>query len=161
MGQRTAAELFERHHLALFRYVYRQTRRREIAEDVVQEVFLRVVRTLDTYHESGREIAWLFTITRRLLMDRTRALDRHPTEQLVEAEPYVSGHQESTVAIAEALARVPEADREVFLLKEVGGLTYEEIAAVCEVSVDSVRSRIYRARMRLRDALSAPLKETR
>src|SRR2546426_12469150 len=47
VGQRTAAELFERHHLALFRYVYRHTRRREIAEDVVQEVFLRVVRSLD------------------------------------------------------------------------------------------------------------------
>ena len=59
MDQRRAADLFERHQLALFRYVYRQTRRREVAEDVVQEVFVRVMRNLETYHERGREIAWL------------------------------------------------------------------------------------------------------
>lgn len=162
MGQRTAAELFEQHHLALFRYAYRQTHRREIAEDVVQEVFVRVVRNLDAYQENGREVAWLFTIARRLLMDRKRSLDRCPTEQLLsEPEPHINGSQEASVALAEALACVPDADREAFLLKEIGGLTYEEIAAVCQVTADGVRSRIYRARIRLRDALSAPMKGMR
>lgn len=160
MDQRTAADLFERHHLALFRYVFRQTRRREIAEDIVQEVFVRVMRSLETYHESGREVAWLFTITRRLLLDRKRALYRFQTEPLPQPEPQTPGAQETSVALAEALASVPEADREAFLLREIGGLTYEEIGAVCEVTADSVRSRIYRARIRLRSALSPPMRVT-
>jgi RNA polymerase sigma-70 factor (ECF subfamily) len=155
--QRIAADLFERHHLALFRYIYHQTRRRDIAEDIVQDVFVRVVRSL-TYQESGREAAWLFTIARRLLTDRQRARFRHPMDALPTQEPYTEGVQETSAALAEALACVPEADREAFLLKEIGGLTYVEIASVCEVTADSVRSRIYRARMRLRNALSAPLK---
>lgn len=160
MEQRTAADLFERHHLALFRYVYRLTRRREIAEDVVQEVFVRVMRNLDTYHESGREVAWLFTIARRLLIDRSRALTRFPPELLPQPEPHAQASQETSLALAEALTGVPEADREAFLLREIGGLTYEEIAVVCKTTPDSVRSRIYRARVRLRSALSAPMRMT-
>src|SRR6266852_3840722 len=79
--QRIAADLFERHHLALFRYIYHQTRRRDIAEDIVQDLFVRVVRNR-TYRESGREVAWLFTIARRLLMDRQRARSRQPMDSL-------------------------------------------------------------------------------
>ena len=158
MEQRTAADLFKRHHLALFRYVYHHTHQRDIAEDIVQDVFVRVVRSLETYRESGREAAWLFTIARRLLMDRERARSRHPTDSLPAREPHTEGSQETSAALAEALACVPEADREAFLLREIGGLSYVEIAAVCDATADSVRSRIYRARMRLRTALSAPMK---
>src|SRR5216684_4090025 len=91
--QRRAADLFERHHRALFRYLYHQTRRRDIAEDIVQDVFVRVVRS-PTYRESGREAAWLFTIARRLLMDRQRARSRHPMESLPTRATYAEGVQE-------------------------------------------------------------------
>src|SRR6185437_6172839 len=78
VGAPTAADLFHRHHLPLFRYLYRLTGRRDVAEDVVQDVFLRVVRRLDDYQTMGREAAWLFTIARRLLLDRRRAQQRQP-----------------------------------------------------------------------------------
>ena len=154
MDDRAAAELFDRHHLALFRYVYRLTRRRDVAEDVVQDVFVRVVRGIDDFRPTGRDAAWLFMITRRLLMDRHRMRSRRPSEIAASVEPQASASQELSVALSEALAGVPENEREPFLLREVGGLSYDEIAGVCDSTIDSVRSRIYRARMRLRAALS-------
>jgi RNA polymerase sigma-70 factor (ECF subfamily) len=162
LEQSKAADLFRQHHLALFRYAYRQTGRRDAAEDVVQEVFVRVVRGLEAYRPDGRDVAWLFTIARRLLIDRRRS-ERRQTSERVEPftpEPQSNPSQELTVALAEALSGVPEADREAFLLRELGGLTYQEIAAACDSTVDSVRSRIYRARMRLRAALSTGIKVT-
>jgi RNA polymerase sigma factor (sigma-70 family) len=150
----TAADLFQRHHLALFRYIYRLTGRRDVAEDVVQDVFLRVVRGLDGYEAVGREAAWLFTIARRLLVDRHRALERRPPPVNDSSDIPVPARQEASVALAEALAHVLEADRDAFLLREIAGLSYDEIALVCHATPDSIRSRIYRARARLRGLLS-------
>jgi RNA polymerase sigma-70 factor (ECF subfamily) len=149
-----AADLFQRHHLPLFRYVYRLTGRRDIAEDVVQDVFLRVVRGLDRYEALGREAAWLFTIARRLLLDRRRALERRPLPIEDSSELSAPARQEASLVLAEALARVLEADREAFLLREIAGLSYDEIALICRTTPDSIRSRIYRARLRLRAMLS-------
>ena len=115
-----AAELFATYHAALFRFAYRMSCRRDVAEDVVQEVFIRVLRGIERYEARGRKAAWLFTIARRLLLDRLRL--------------------------------APD-EREAFLLREVGGLGYGEIAAVCGITPAAVRSRIYRARVQLRDLL--------
>ena len=154
MDTASAAGLFPRHHLALFRYVYRLTGRRDVAEDVVQDVFLRVVRGLEGYQTIGRETAWLFTIARRLLIDRHRVLERRPPPVDDSAEPSVRAPQETSMALAEALALIPEVERDAFLLREVGGLSYDEIALICNTTPDSVRSRIYRARVRLKALLS-------
>jgi RNA polymerase sigma-70 factor (ECF subfamily) len=151
----TAADLFARHHLALFRFVYRATGRPDVAEDVVQDVFVRVVRGLETYRADGRDAAWLFAIARRLLLDRHRAAVRRP--EAAEADPNahaVDPGQERSLAIDEALAQLPDDDRDVFLMREVGGLGYDDIAAASGLTPDAVRSRIYRARMRLRLLLS-------
>jgi RNA polymerase sigma-70 factor, ECF subfamily len=128
----------------------------------VQEVFVRVVRGLEAYRPDGRDVAWLFTIARRLLIDRQRSQRRQPDEfrDPSVAEPQSDPSQELAVALAQAIDDVPDADREAFLLRELGGLSYQEIAAACESTVDSVRSRIYRARMRLRAALSTGIKVT-
>lgn len=154
MDTASAADLFQRHHLALFRYVYRLTGRRDVAEDVVQDVFLRVLRGIDGYQTIGREAAWLFTIARRLLIDRHRGLERRPPPADDSADVSVRAPQETSTALAEALALVLEVDRDAFLLREVGGLSYDEIALVCQITPDSVRSRIYRARVRLKALLS-------
>ena len=155
MDTPTAAQLFDRHHLALFRYAYRLTGRRDVAEDVVQDVFLRVVRGLDHYQTIGREAAWLFTIARRLLVDRHRALERQPPPLGDSTDISVPAHQDRSVALAEALAGLREAERDAFLLREIGGLSYDEIALVSHTTPDSVRSRIYRARVSLKAILSS------
>jgi RNA polymerase sigma-70 factor (ECF subfamily) len=59
--------------------------------------------------------------------------------------------------VNEALAALPGLDRDVFLMREVAGLSYEEIADACELTPDAVRSRIHRARLQLREQLAAPI----
>jgi RNA polymerase sigma-70 factor, ECF subfamily len=130
------------------------TRQRDIAEDIVQETFARVVRRMERYDPRGRDLQWLFTIVRRLLLDRQRTLARRPAEPLDHAERAGEAQQELSIALREALDTLQEVEREAFLLREVGGLTYQEIATVTHSTVDSVRSRIYRARVQLREALS-------
>lgn len=155
LNQPTPGELFERHHITLFRYAYRMTRQRDVAEDIVQETFARVVRRIEQYEPRGRDLQWLFTIVRRLLLDRQRTLERRPAEPSDHTERAGEAQQELSIALREALDTLQELDREAFLLREVGGLTYQEIAIVTDSTVDSVRSRIYRARLQLRTTLSS------
>jgi len=149
-----AAELFERHHLALYRYAYRLTRRREAAEDAVQDVFVRVLAGIGRYRSTGRDVAWLFTILRRLLIDRHRAAARQSSFQHSDADAASEPAHDISIMLAQSLEGLPTDDRDAFLLREIGGLTYEEIASVLDLTIDAVRSRIYRARLALRSALS-------
>jgi RNA polymerase sigma-70 factor (ECF subfamily) len=150
-----AAELFQRHHLSIFRYLKRMTGSREQAEELTQEVFLRVVRTRSRDGAAGREKAWLFTIARNLLLNLWRDGRRRP-ETLPLDETLVPGHADvaaERIGLERALARLPVTDREVFLMRELGGLGYDEISGICSLTPDAVRSRIYRARLELREAL--------
>ena len=70
-------------------------------------------------------------------------------------------HQDVSTAVNEALAALPALDRDVFLMREVAGLGYEEIAEACELTPDAVRSRIHRTRVQLRDQLAAPIATSR
>jgi RNA polymerase sigma-70 factor, ECF subfamily len=138
-----AAELFATYHAALFRFAYRMSCRRDVAEDVVQEVFIRVLRGIERYEARGREAAWLFTIARRLLLDRLRADSRRPHQASSDPDACAARPgQEIAAAIAEALARLAPDEREAFLLREVGGLGYGEIAAVCGITPAAVRSHL-------------------
>jgi RNA polymerase sigma-70 factor (ECF subfamily) len=147
--------LFRRYHLPIFRFLKRMTGSRDRAEDLTQEVFVRVVRARKGPAPGAGERAWLFTIARNLLLNLKRD-SRLRTETLSLDEtrlPFGAETQPDAVVLQEALAGLPALDREVFLMREIGGLGYDEIAAVCEITPDAVRSRIYRARVGLRDAL--------
>ncbi len=65
------------------------------------------------------------------------------------------------MAVNEALASLPALDRDIFLMREIAGLGYEEIAGACELTADAVRSRIHRARLQLRELLAAPIATSR
>ncbi len=150
-------ELFERHHLRLYRYFVRLSGAPSVAEDLTQEVFLRALRAAADYRAQGQEVAWLFRIARNLWLDRQR--QRHRRPQAVDSTPDdlpVPASQELGLHLDQALGGLPEDEREAFLLRETGGLSYARIAAVCDASVESVRSRIYRARRALRAALAEP-----
>jgi RNA polymerase sigma-70 factor (ECF subfamily) len=117
-----ASVLFERHHLAVYRYFLRMTGQRELAEDLTQELFLRVVRGLAGCQDTGRELPWLFRIARNLLIDYQRQAGRQVMVPLNEAEALtVTAPAVLSVDLAEAFAQLTHADREVFLLRETGG----------------------------------------
>lgn len=150
-----AAAMFERHHLAVYRFLRRTTGDGSAAEDLTQEVFLRIVRGLDRYDDRLRERAWVFRIARNVLLDRHRRAQRTPPHLPLAAGPEVSvdAGQMAAAALRQALAGIPDEEREAFLLREVAGLGYEEIGAVVEATPDAVRMRIYRARAGLRAVL--------
>jgi RNA polymerase sigma factor (sigma-70 family) len=155
MSPSDAAGLFDRHHLVVFRFLRRMTGSPSLAEDLTQEVFLRVVRGLDAYEDRSREISWIFRIARNVLVDRHRARTRTlPATALSDAVIVPrAAPQVLTALLDEALAHLPEEDREAFLMREVGGLGYREIAEVSGATPDAARMRIYRARLALREAL--------
>jgi RNA polymerase sigma-70 factor, ECF subfamily len=157
MANPAAAVLFERHHLVVFRFLLRMTGSVTVAEDLTQEVFLRVVRSLPGYEEQSRERAWVFRIARNVLVDRHREAERAPAVVPLDAGLVVPlrAPQELTASLYSALSRLPAAEREAFLMRELGGLGYEEIAAAAGATPASVRMQIYRARLALRAALRA------
>ena len=79
--------LFEQHHLVIFRYFWRMTRRRDVAEDLTQDVFVRAVRGLGNYEPRNRDRAWLFEIARRLLLDYQRTIGRRGAVAEVQPAP--------------------------------------------------------------------------
>lgn len=155
-----AEALFVEHRGRLFRYLCRAVGHAETARDLTQDVFLRVTRASVPAAGDGEVRAWLFSIARNL------ALDHHRRERQARAHPPAPAgarpaSQDAAAVVNEALAALPDLDRDVFLMREIGGLSYDEIATACDLTPDAVRSRIHRARLQLRDWLSAPIRARR
>ena len=151
----SSAALFDQHHLAVFRYLLRLLGRRDVAEDLTQEVFVRVVRHQERYTDCGQPRAWLLRIARNLAIDWQRARHRTPEGADVDVPDRAPG-PDLDMALRQALAALAHDDREVFLLRTIGGLGHHEIATIVGATPAAVRCRIHRARARLRQALEAP-----
>jgi len=146
-----AQVLFAAHRDGVFRYLCRIVGPTE-ATDLTQEVFLRVARSAVPDATSDGERAWVFRIARNLALNYRRDTSRRPeTVPLTDASRPAA--QESAAAMREALDRLSPLDRDVFLLREVAGLSYDEIAGSCEISHAAVRTRLHRARQQLRAEL--------
>jgi len=144
--------LFAAHRDGVFRYLSRIIGPGD-AQDLTQEVFLRVSRADVPQDSADNQRAWVFRIARNLALNYRRDAQRRPV--LVElTEAPRRADQEIAIAVGEAIARLPAIERDVFLLREAAGLSYDEIAIACDLSPDAVRSRLHRARQKLRAALA-------
>lgn len=148
-------QLFDRYHLKVYRYFLAYVRQ-AIAEELSQEVFLKVVKGVKNYESRGHDAAWVFTIARRVLLDFRRRQRReglmgvYDTEGL---EPRSEPRVILELSIRDALSRLPEAQRDAFLLREVAGLSYAEIAKIHNTTTVAVRSLLHRTRQTLRSEL--------
>jgi RNA polymerase sigma-70 factor (ECF subfamily) len=156
-----AQTLFAQYQERLLRYLSRAAGEREIARDLTQEVFLRVSRGTIPTAPDNQLAGWLFRIARNVALDHHRHRQRRPETELPALEQATGAQQEMAAALKQALATLSDLDRDVFLLREVSGLSREEIASACDLTTDAVRSRIHRARLELRAALEAPLRAAR
>ena len=145
--------LFTTHRDGIFRYLCRIVGN-EDARELTQEVFLRVTRSGTPETDEGGRRAWLFRIARNLALNHVRDDRRRGETVEMTADPALLPTQPLAIALREALDRLSPVDRDVFLMRETGGLTYEEIAFACLLTPDAVRSRLHRARQQLRAALS-------
>ena len=147
--------LFSAHRDRVFRYLCRIVGDGHAGE-LTQEVFLRVARGPVPEADASGMRAWVFSIARNLALNHLRDARRRGTA-IELPETAAPATQELAVALREALAHLAPLDRDVFLMREAGGLSYDEIARACETTGDAVRSRLHRARVHLRGALGAAL----
>lgn len=150
-------------------FVYRMLGNVADAEDVAQDVFVRVYRHAADYRPAQKFSTWLFALARNAAIDQLRWRQRHPTESLenlVVASSATSPVAEAQTTelgqeIAAAIGALPEDQRTAIILSEYHGLPDAEIAAVMHCSRKSVESRLYRAKHALRERLHALLDESR
>ena len=153
------AELMQRYRHPIVNFCYRLLGNAGDADDVAQDTFVRCYQTRHRLRPDAKISTWLFTIARNLCLDRLRYRKRHPTEPLENTpEPAAISNsvdnREIGATIATAIAQLPEDQRTVVILTEYHGLSYAEIGAIMKCSNKSVETRLYRARLELRNKLA-------
>ena len=178
LGGRAQAfqELVERYQKRLLNFVYRTIGDRERAEDLVQEVFIRVHRHLHRFDQTKKFSTWIYTIASNLAKNELRNRSRNPLvlfqamkknweadhRPLQFEDPhhrpddlYRKRHLRELVEWA--VAQLPEHHREVFVLRELEGKSYEDIAEITNCNLGTVKSRLNRARNRFAQVVAPHL----
>ena len=146
------ATLVERYGQPILSLCYTSTLDREEARDLVQEVFLSAWRNLHSFRGDAAFSTWLFALTRNACVDASRRRAARPPQASADQEhPGLTelmppAERATVAAIFAAAARLSQPLREAFLLRDLQGLSYDEIATVQQVPVGTVRSRIASAR---------------
>jgi RNA polymerase sigma-70 factor (ECF subfamily) len=152
---RQLAILFERHHTALFRFYVRMTGDRVRSEDMVQEVFWRILRYRETYRPGAQFTTWMYQIARNAHTDewRKKRLEVEMAEGWdVPAEAGTSiEDQEEQKLIRQALARLHPAKRELLVLSRYQEMKYEQIGQMLGVEVATIKVRVHRAIKELKE----------
>jgi RNA polymerase sigma-70 factor (ECF subfamily) len=156
-------ELFERHHQRLFHFFLRLARSRQAAEDLVQEVFVRMLKYRHTFRTESEFVPWMFALARNAAVDRHRArpkeLPQEPDAPEPEADlphPIVGLERaEQAGRLRRALAQLTPAKREILLLARFSELKYDRIAEMLEISEGAVKVRVHRAMKELKAAFLA------
>ena len=152
------AEVMRQYRHSIVNFCYRLLGNAGEADDVAQETFVRCYQARHRLRPGAKLSTWLFTIARNLSLDRLRYRKRHPTEPLETAPEPVTisddvSNREIGMAIATAIAQLPEDQRTALVLAEYHGLSYAEIAEIMKCSGKSVEARLYRAKQTLRAQL--------
>jgi RNA polymerase sigma-70 factor, ECF subfamily len=154
--EETLGVLFERYHGPLLSFYTRLMSHHTASEDLVQEVFLRILRYRDTYQPGTPFRPWLYQIARNARMDHYRKTPRHETfepEMLPPVVPPDSAQQEQEGALLHrALMQLSEERREVLILARFQELKYTEIARLLGCELNTVKTRVHRALRDLRAA---------
>jgi RNA polymerase sigma-70 factor (ECF subfamily) len=164
--------LVTRHRKPVFNFILRFVRDPAQAEDVTQETFLRLVKGADAYERQAKFTTWLYTIARNLCIDASRRgkhrkaasldapIDDESGAVLLDLVPDGAAgvdrqaqSRELAVRIRAAIESLPDEQREIFLLREVADLQFNEIAAVVGCPENTVKSRMRYALEKLREAL--------
>lgn len=162
--------LFERHRTLVYRFVYQMAPRRDDAEDIVQEVFVRAYQNLHRYRDEAKFTTWLLRIATNLGTDRARMVNRRQTLEQKEAAGALAwmtvGEREDPVdnlqqdelkdVLRKALLALPDHHRNVIVMRDIEEMEYTDIAATLGCSIGGAKLRVLRARRALRDRV-APL----
>ena len=165
-AERAFEVLVDRYQTRLLNFIYRTVGDRERAEDLVQEVFVRVYRHLGRFDRSKKFSTWIYTIASNLAKNELRNRSRNPLVFFQALTKGFAGDEERPVefedsrmrpddlyrkrhlreVVEDSVAKLPVHHREVFVLRELEGKSYEEIADITHCNLGTVKSRLNRAR---------------
>ena len=149
--------LFERYREPLYDFFARLTANRTVSEDLVQDVFVRILKYRTTYRQTHRFVTWMYRIARNSRIDY---LKRHKPET-ADATPEMAGavaspgrhleESEERALLQRAMMQISEANRELLVLLRYQEMKYEDIAELLGIEIGAVRTRVHRAMKELRD----------
>ncbi len=147
------AVLFERHHVRLFNFLFRLTGNRNVSEDLVQEVFCRILKYRSTFKGTSSFLVWMYQIARNAHIDFLRkkkdALplddqwDEAASRELTPLEKTEQAHD--IALVQEALSRLPLKKREILILSRYQNLKYREIAELMDCHIGTIKAHVHRA----------------
>jgi len=177
---RAFEQLIDQHGGMLYRVALRIAGREE-AEEVLQETLLKVYEKIHTFDEKAALATWLYRIVVNTALMRLRARSRSPEELLDTENPQFTEkgefsreiadwalppedallRQEALTLLQQGIERLPETYRAAYVLAEIEGLPHQEIATILDLTVGTVKTRLHRARLFLRETLEAHFAEPR
>lgn len=175
--QRAFKLLVERYQRKVYAVAHGMVKDREEALDIAQEAFVKVHRNLDRFKGDSAFYTWLYRITRNLAIDRIRARRNESVgfdeavgsedspepgflSTRLDADPQKSAlRRELAGKLEDALAQLPVKHREILLLREVEGMSYEDLAATLDIPKGTVMSRLFHARSKMQKLLEGYLGE--
>jgi len=168
--------LYRRHRNPLYRYLTRHTRDPEMANDLFQEVWSKVIASRSRYEPRAKFSTFLYRIAHNCFIDHCRRSSSRADRMKVDAEDFDlenvlpapasdrpdarAEHAETVARYNAALASLPPDQRDAFLLYEESGLTLEEVGTITGVSMETAKSRLRYALTKLRAAMSPPREES-
>lgn len=157
--------LYERHKKWVFHFFMQMNSNREVSEDLVQNVFMRMLKYKNTYHEDSKFVTWMFQIARNVSNDHFRKNSKYQRTEDIEQIGYKLGHEdsveneiaqrESEQQLHAALQKLSVEKREVLVLSKLKGLKYKEVGAIVGCSEDAARTKAHRALKDLKNIYSS------
>jgi len=149
--------LFERYHRQVFGFYYRMCGDAELSEDLVQNLFLRMLKYRHTFSGEGQFRAWMYQMARNLLMDHYRKQknilkdDFKEVERLWEDEETERSKEENVLTLEKAMQYLSDEKRELLVLSRYQGLRYREIAEMKDTTEANIKVKVFRAIRELRE----------
>jgi len=162
--------LFDRHRLLVYRFAYQMVHKRDDAEDMVQEAFVRAYQNLHRYRDEAKFTTWLLRIVSNLCTDQARMSQRRSNLEQKEAmgalDWMTTGNFENPIdnleadrrrlALRKAISALPEHHRQMIVMRDIEEREYSDIADILGCTIGGAKLRVLRARRALRDRI-APL----
>ncbi|MEZ5044222.1 MAG: RNA polymerase sigma factor [Saprospiraceae bacterium] len=148
-------ELYERYSAAMYTIAYRITNDFDLANDVLQEGFIKVFRALPNFRKESSLGAWIKTIVIRTALSKIKRtpqfepIENHQTNEMVDW-----GHHLDVEYLEKAIQSLPEGYRAVFVLVEIEGYAHKEVAELLNISIGTSKSQLFYAKKRLRKVIS-------
>ncbi len=154
-----ASMLFERYHKRIFNFLARMTMDRDLAEDLTQNVFLRIIKYRTSYREGNRFQSWIYQVARNVFSDHYQA-HKNKFSDFVDVEK-ISDHMadqgeseeqdEKERILHRSMAKLTEEQRELLVLTRFQHLKYEEVAVIMDTTVANIKVKVHRAIIKLRE----------